>query len=293
VSRQGTEAAQPDAIVAAERRAERRAALAFLACAAAAGALAVVYWRGGNPRVEGILLGLALGGLGVGFVTMGQRLLPQGPVEQERHELSATEVEEDELEEEFERAASVGRRRLLMSALAAAVAGLGAAILFPIRSLGPKEGGTLSRTPWRPGMRLVTDDGRPVTVAAVPANGIVTVFPEGHAGSADGQAVLVRVDPGVLAPKKGREDWSPQGLLAYSKVCTHAGCPVGLYQAETHQLLCPCHQSAFDILDEAKPVFGPAARPLPQLPLSVDAEGVLRAQGDFSEPIGPAWWNRR
>jgi ubiquinol-cytochrome c reductase iron-sulfur subunit len=123
-------------------------------------------------------------------------------------------------------------------------------------------------------------------------NGLVTVFPEGHAGSADGQAVLVRVDPGVLVLRPGREDWSPEGLIVYSKVCTHAGCPVGLYQAETHQLLCPCHQSAFDVLDEAKPVFGPAAAALPQLPIRIDTDGFLRARGDFPEPVGPSFWRR-
>jgi ubiquinol-cytochrome c reductase iron-sulfur subunit len=84
----------------------------------------------------------------------------------------------------------------------------------------------------------------------------------------------------------------PEGLIAVSKVCTHAGCPVGLYQATTHQLLCPCHQSAFDVLDGAKPVFGPAAAPLPQLPLEIDADGHVRSRGDFVAPIGPAWWSR-
>ena len=280
-------------VVAAERRAERRATLAFLGCAAAAGALAVVYWTGGNPQLEGVFLALALGGLGVGFVTMGHHLLPQGPAEEARPPLVGSEEEEEELEEEFERASVVGRRKLLMAAMTAAFAGLGGGILFPIRSLGPKEGGALSRTSWRAGLRLVTDDGRPVEANAVPLNGLVTVFPEGHAGSADSQAVLMRVDPGVLAPKPARKDWSPNGLIAYSKVCTHAGCPVGLYEAQTHQLLCPCHQSAFDVLDQAKPVFGPAARPLPQLPLTIGPDGFVRATGDFSEPIGPAWWNRR
>ena len=108
----------------------------------------------------------------------------------------------------------------------------------------------------------------------------------------DAQTVLVRVGDGTLAPRPGRESWSPEGLLAFSKVCTHAGCPVGLYQADTHQLLCPCHQSAFDVLDRARPTFGPATRALPQLPLVVDDEGYVRAQSDFHEPVGPAYWDR-
>ena len=169
---------------------------------------------------------------------------------------------------------------------------MGLAALFPIRSLGPRAGRALLETPWRAGLRLVTDDGTPVRAEDVPLDGLVTVFPEGHAGSADGQAVLVRVKPGLLHPAPGRESWSPDGLIAYSKVCTHAGCPVGLYQSKDHTLLCPCHQSAFDVLDGAKPVSGPAAVKLPQLPLRLDADGYLRARGDFSAPVGPAFWSK-
>ena len=80
--------------------------------------------------------------------------------------------------------------------------------------------------------------------------------------------------------------------IAYSKICTHVGCPVGLYQADTHELLCPCHQSTFDVLDGARPRFGPATRSLPQLPLAVDGDGFLTAQSDFTEPVGPGFWNR-
>src|SRR5437763_1851436 len=109
----------------------------------------------------------------------------------------------------------------------------------------------------------------------------MTIFPDGHPDSADGQAVLVRVRQGVLVPRHGREDWTPTDLVAYSRVCTHAGCPVGLYDAHSHQLLCPCHQSSFDVLRGAQPVFGPAAAALPQLPLAIDAAGFVIATGDF------------
>ena len=102
----------------------------------------------------------------------------------------------------------------------------------------------------------------------------------------------VRVEPGLNTPVDGREDWGPDGYLVYSKVCTHAGCPVGLYQQETHQLLCPCHQSTFDVLHGAKPVFGPAADALPQLPIRIDPDGSLVARGDFSDPVGPVFWRR-
>lgn len=271
------------------RQAETVVALAFGVTVLSALGLAAVYLQGGQPQAEGALLATAFGGLAVGFVVWAKRLMPQGPAVQERHELASPESEREELEEDFER---IGRRRLVTRALAAALGALGVAAIFPIRSLGPRAGSTLSRTPWGPGARLVTDDGRPVRLADVAVGALATVFPEGHEGSADAQTVLVRVRDAELDPRPGRESWSPEGLLAYSKVCTHAGCPVGLYQADTHQLLCPCHQSAFDVLDGARPVFGPATRSLPQLPLLVDADGFVRAQSDYQEPIGPAYWDR-
>jgi ubiquinol-cytochrome c reductase iron-sulfur subunit len=259
---------------------------------AAAIGLAAVYLRGGQPQLEGSLLAIAFGGLAYGLVTWGNTLLHQGTVTEARHHLGAPEAERDAFEADLERGGEVARRTLLLKGLAAAAGALGVAALFPIRSLGPRPGRSLLETPWRAGLRLVTDDGRPVNVADVPLDGLVTVFPEGHAGSADGQAVLMRVAPGLIQPRPGRAGWSPRGFIAYSKVCTHAGCPVGLYEPQAHTLLCPCHQSTFDVLRGARPVFGPAAAPLPQLPLAIDASGFLVARGDFSDPVGPSFWHR-
>lgn len=275
-----------------ERRDEWLAALGFIVGTVSAMGLAVVFARGGQPQLEGMLLFGSLCGLGVGFVTWGHRLLPAGPYEQHREQLSSEPEERAEFESDFERGGVLGRRTVLRRSLTAAGLAVAAAALFPIRSLGPSPGRSLYHTPWRRGRRLVTDDGKPVLASDVPLEGLVTVFPAGDPTSADGQAVLIRVAPGLVKPKRGRETWSPNGFVAYSKVCTHAGCPVGLYQAETHQLLCPCHQSTFDVLTAAKPVTGPAAAPLPQLPLAIDAEGYLIATGDFSDPIGPAFWRR-
>ena len=258
----------------------------------AAGGLAYVYAIGGQPQLEGALLAVALGSLCFGLVTWANHLLEEGPFVEERHELVSGEAEFEELEEDFERGGEIERRGFLLKTLGLALTALGVAAVFPIRSLGPNPGRSLLQTPWRRGTRLVTQDGILVRSVDVPLGGLVTVFPEGHAGSADGQAVLVRVEEGLNVPKPGREDWAPDGLIAYSKVCTHAGCPVGLYEAESHQLLCPCHQSTFDVLHGARPVFGPAAVALPQLPLVLDGAGFLRADGDFSEPVGPAWWTR-
>jgi ubiquinol-cytochrome c reductase iron-sulfur subunit len=259
-------------------------------CAVAAVGLTAVYATGGQPQLEGTLLGVAFAGLAYGFVTWGNRLLPQGPVSEKREVLPTRPEERQEFEEDLEAGGTIERRTLLVRALGLAVAGLGAAAVLPIRSLGPSPGRSLEHTAWRRGQRLVTDDGNPVQASELPVGGLLTVFPEGHAGSADSQAILVRVEPGLIRPKAGREDWSPAGYIAYSKVCTHAGCPVGLYEAETHQVLCPCHQSTFDVLDAATPVFGPAAAALPQLPLALRSDGYLEATGGFSEPVGPSFW---
>jgi ubiquinol-cytochrome c reductase iron-sulfur subunit len=263
-----------------ERRAERRSVAAFGA----------VYWRGGQPQAEGALLAVAFGALCYGFIEWARHLLPQGPFVQEREMLASDDDEREAFLDDFNQGDVIGRRPLLFKAAGVAGAAVAGAFLFPIRSLGPRPGKSLSHTPWRDGLKLVTDDGSPVRAEDVPMGGLVTVFPEGLPGSADGQAVLVRVEQGFLKVRPGREDWAPEGLVVYSKVCTHAGCPVGLYQAATHQLLCPCHQSAFDVLDEAKPVLGPAAAPLPQLPIRIDEGGFLVARGDFPEPIGPGYW---
>ena len=272
---------------------ERPVALALTVATVAALALAGVYVAGGQAQAEGALLFVSLSSIGVALALWAKRLLPEGEVTESRGELPSSEEERDELEDviEADRALFGGRRRLLRL-LAAAGGALGLALLFPIRSLGPSPGRSLERTAWRKGVRLVDEEGHPVRVDTVALGGIVTVFPEGSEQPGDAQAVLIRVEPTLIRPRQGRESWSPQGNIAYSKICTHVGCPVGLYQESTHELLCPCHQSTFDVLDGARPKFGPATRSLPQLPLAVDAGGFLVADGDFPEPVGPGYWNR-
>lgn len=275
----------------AERRAERRVAKCFAVTVLASVVLVFVYAKGGHPQWEGLLLAVALGGLGCGFVIWARGLMPAGGVEQERVELAAGEDELAAFGEDFEREGVIGRRKLLVRMLGLATAAVAAVAVFPIRSLGPSPT-PLKKTKWKKGSKVVDEHGHEVKVDTIPVGGLITVFPEHHAGSGDSQTVLIKVEEGLVKPRPGRENWSPEGLLAYSKVCTHAGCPVGLYQADTHQLICPCHQSAFDVLDGARPVFGPATRSLPQLNLEVGPDGVLHAAGDFDEPIGPGFWNR-
>jgi ubiquinol-cytochrome c reductase iron-sulfur subunit len=263
----------------------------FLLSTAGALALIVVYWRGGQPQLEGAFLAVALLSLGIGIIVWAHHLLPATPRTEPRPPLGTTPEERAELIEDLDRGGVLERRGFLLGALASAVGAIGVSLLFPIRSLGPQPGNALDHTPWKSGLRVITSDGEAVTAASVPKDGLVTVFPEGFPDSADGQAVLMRVDPSLLSGPRGGSEWAPEGLIAFSKVCTHAGCPVGLYEESIHQLLCPCHQSAFDVLRGAEPTSGPADRALPQLPLMIDGDGVLRARGDFSSPIGPRTWN--
>lgn len=277
---------------ATERGTDRPAILSFLLSAAAGIALAVVYGRGGDPQLEGVFLAVAFAGLGIGLVIVAHRLLTWPPEVEQREELASPPTEEKAVEHDLDRIGAVTRRRLLGGALAASLGAIGVAALFPIRSLGPNPGNALLHTPWRRGRRAIGEGGRLVFAKSVPVNGLVTIFPEGYNGSAEGQAVLVRLPKNRLENSRVADAIAVGGLIAYSKVCTHAGCPVGLYEAQTHQLLCPCHQSAFDVLSDAEPVLGPAARALPRLPITIDEAGNVVALGDFDAPVGPAWWSR-
>ena len=265
---------------------------AFALSSLASVGLAVVYLFGGQPQLEGALIGVSLGGLAYGFVMWAKLFLPGGNYVEERKPLASPAADRDRFVEDLSASGRlIGRRRFLSKMLWTALGALGLALFFPIRSLGPKPGRALFETPWRPGVRVVTETGRPVAAADLPTGGVLTVFPEGRTTAADAQALLIRVDPAELKPVPGREEWAPQGFVAYSKICTHAGCPVGLYDQRSGDLFCPCHQSVFDALDGARPTAGPATRPLPQLPLMVDRDGFIVAQGDFSEPAGPGFWN--
>ncbi|HYZ91052.1 MAG TPA: Rieske 2Fe-2S domain-containing protein [Actinomycetota bacterium] len=275
------------------RRAPARwIAIALVASTAASIALAAVYALGGQPQFEGALLGVALGGIALALIGWAHAYLPHGPFEEEREEMSRPAATA-EAEVAFQSgAAEIERRGFLVRLGVAAAAALGVAAVFPIRSLGTRPGRSLYRTEWGPGVRLVTADGEAIRADDVDVHAFLTVFPDGHTDAADSQTVLIRLPEDILTPIPGRETWSPQGFVAFSKICTHAGCPVGLYAAQTRELFCPCHQSVFDVQRAARPMAGPATRALPQLPLAIDDEGFLIAGGDFPEPVGPGFWAR-
>ena len=196
------------------------------------------------------------------------------------------------------------RRKLIRNTLIGAlvVSPIPAVVLF--RDLAPANGNPVEEfkhTMWAEGVRLTRDpDGAPIRAADVTLGSVFHVIPEGLNESehqleekAKAAVLLMRLLPQDLVVSPGREDWNYSGIIAYSKICTHVGCPVALYEQQTHHLLCPCHQSQFDITREAAVIFGPAKRPLPQLPITVDDEGYLVARSDFTEPVGPSFWERK
>ncbi len=273
------------------RRDELIVALSFVATFVGGIALLALYAVGGQTQLEGVLLAICLGGVGVGIIVWAQRLLDT-PLEEERRESPADTgpvLPEDSSTIRAE--AGFTRRVMLQRLMVGAFAGLGAALVIPALSLGPAPGRSLFHTSWRKGLRLVDINNRPVNASQLQVDGVMTVFPEGIPGSPDGQALLIRVPPDLLKLPGSRGQLAPDGYVCYSKVCTHAGCPVGLYRASQHHLICPCHQSTFDVLTGANPTFGPAVRPLPQLPIARQPDGTFVALGDYPDPIGPSFWD--
>jgi ubiquinol-cytochrome c reductase iron-sulfur subunit len=270
----------------------RTAPIALVLSALAALGLAVVYIAGGDAQAEGALLAISIGGIGIALGIWGRELGTGHRAVDERPPLRSARTSREEFLESLERGETeIGRRSLLVRLFAVAGGALGIAALFPLRSLGPTPGNALRRTAWREGSRA-TVGGTPVRAADLDIGSVLTVFPEGDDGAEDSATLLIRVEPELLRLGPERMAWAPDGLVAYSKLCTHVGCPVGLYRETTHELLCPCHQSTFDVLRGAEPVFGPATRSLPQLPIRIDEEGFVVALSDYPEPVGPSFWNR-
>jgi len=263
--------------------------LCFAGSAVVGSGLAVTYWVNGDTAIEGACLGASLLLAAVGLVLWSHHLLPNGPYSEEYPDFRSTPVQEAELLATVDRG-ELGRRRLLLVSLGAVGLSVGAGALSTLRSLGPPPR-TLASTVWKYKLPLVDSDGRPIKVGDLPVGAVASVFPPGHLEDPSVPAVLIRLPPGTNHPLPGRETWAPNDLICYSKVCSHAGCPVNLYDHQTLALQCPCHQSTFAATDGAKPIFGPAAGSLAQLPLSIDLDGTLRSAGDFSQPPGPVFWH--
>ncbi|WP_237224929.1 cytochrome bc1 complex Rieske iron-sulfur subunit [Rothia nasisuis] len=261
-------------------------------------------------RLQNLLLGLgiafAMFGIGIGIVHWARSLMPDHEMVEERHAVTSEEdrAEAQEIVETIIEESGIKRRPLLRNTL------IGSVILAPLtfvtlfRDLGPADPSVLKYTLWDEGVRLVRDpSGTPIKAADVTLGSAYHVLPETLASlshengyleeKAKAVVLLMRLDPAdVKYTTPGRENWNVDGIYAYSKVCTHVGCPIALYEQRTHHLLCPCHQSTFDAAEECKVIFGPAGHALPQLPIAVDSEGYLVAQSDFHEPVGPGYWER-
>lgn len=258
-----------------------------------------------NHITTGFLFGLAIFLIGTGAIHWAKKLMNDEEVTQERHALRSTNEERQAVNESFKRGAAdsgFGERKLIRRTLLGALAAFPIPLVVLLRDLGPMPGTRLRTTIWEPGIHIVTDPTyRRIKATDIPVGGLVNAVPENllKIEEADGNInergkasiILIRMAPSEIVSQQG-EGWDYQGILAFSKICTHVGCPISLYQQRTHHLLCPCHQSTFDLADSGNVVFGPAARRMPQLAITVDADGYLVAKQGFQEPIGPSFWER-
>jgi ubiquinol-cytochrome c reductase iron-sulfur subunit len=248
----------------------------------------------------GLFMGLALFGLGGGAVLWAKTLMVDDETVQERHVLASTDEDKDSavaILKEGAADAGLGRYPILRRTFLLANGTLGLLVvplLFGLGRFQHKEA-VMAKTGWHKGSRLLDELGRPVKLGDLEVGGVKSVFPDVAGGRrmADSAALLIRMQPEILKTRESRKDWVVDGHIVYSVICTHLGCPVKLYEQQTHHLFCPCHQSTFDAANGAKVLFGPAARNLPQLAIALDDEGYFVAQSDFTEPVGPSYWERK
>jgi len=251
----------------------------------------------------GLTLGLALFAIGAGAVHWARTLMSDEEIADERHPIEASPEVRAKVHADFKQGAkesALGRRKLIRNTM------FGALALFPLsgvmllRDLGPLPGTKLRHTMWRKGLLLVNmNTDLPLRPSDVAVGSLTFAKPEGleehdeefQTEIAKAALMIVRIQPDNIKDKRELE-WSHEGIVAYSKICTHVGCPISLYEQQTHHVLCPCHQSTFDLSDGARVIFGPAGHALPQLRIGVNDEGYLEALGDFEEPVGPAFWER-
>ena len=251
----------------------------------------------------GLGMAIALFCIGAGAIHWAKTLMPDEEVIAERHEFRSDDEDRAEFVKTVKAgagAAGLGRRPLIKRTLGLALGLSGLTPLLLLRDLGPLPKDDLTKTSWKAGTRLVTDPGdRPIKASDLEVGAVAQTLPELAPGEertlnniGKDAVLLIRLRPEDFNLDDERLSWTHEGIIAFSKICSHMGCAVALYEQQTKHLLCPCHQSTFDVTRAAKVIFGPAARPLPQLAITVDAEGYLVAQAPFNEPVGPSFWER-
>jgi len=261
----------------------------------------------GSTNVQQLCIGIGLTvatlTIGLGAIQWAKKLMPDVEMVQERHEFRSTDAEREALVEtvnEHVAETGIARRPLIKRTLGLALGVVGLSPLVLLRDLGPLPGKYFDTTDWSAGTRLMLDPANtPIRPEDLEVGAVAQVLPELPAGQertleniGKDAVLLIRLRPEDFNLDAERLSWTYQGIIAFSKICTHMGCAVALYEQQTHHLLCPCHQSTFDVTRAAKVIFGPAARPLPQLAITVDANGYLVAKQPFTVPIGPSFWER-
>jgi quinol---cytochrome c reductase iron-sulfur subunit len=248
----------------------------------------------------GTTMTIAFLGLAVGATIWVRHLMPNVELSEARKPLASTPADRQAFAQTFAEGAEASqfvKRPLLRRTLIAATLPVILAPVFLLRDLGPLPRKSLDFTVWRKGTRLIIyGSGRPLKPDDFDSpGGMITVIPEGFEEDFDALAkaavIIIKFAPGELREPTVM-NWTVDDIVAYSKICTHVGCPAALYEQTTHHILCPCHQSTFDATRGATVLFGPATRPLPQLPITTNAQGYLVAQSDFHEPVGPSYWER-
>ena len=262
----------------------------------------------GDQNAHQLFLGLGMAislfFIGAGAIHWAKQLMSDEEVIAQRHEFRSDDQDRTELVRTVKEGAAIaglGRRPLIKRTLGLALGLSGLTPILLLRDLGPLPGDELTKTSWKSGTRLVTDPGdRPIKASDLEVGAVAQTLPEitgedKHRKLSDiakDAVLLIRLRPEDFNLDAERLSWTHEGIIAFSKICSHMGCAVALYEQQTKHLLCPCHQSTFDVTRAAKVIFGPAARPLPQLAITVDSEGYLVAQAPFNEPVGPSFWER-
>jgi len=266
-----------------------------------------------HPVLLGLTGGLAVLAIGVALIHWARTIMGDQDVVEERHPAGSSAEARQAAAAVFAEGveqSGIGRRKLIGMGLAGGVGILAVPAVVMLADMGPwptaaVRAETIERTIWAQAVRIVNDvNNLPVKAAEVELGQLINAQPENlhelqesdpvayQREKAKAALIVVRMDPAAIRIPASRQDWQVDGILAYSKICTHVGCPISLWEQQTHHLLCPCHQSTFDLANSGVVVFGPAARSLPQLPIMVDDEGFLVARSDFTVPVGPSYFER-